>query len=204
MVVVVADGDRIKEEDGGKRGMEGKEQEAGKAERWKSRKTERVKGGQNRERNEGRRRAGWREKRNTRNGKKKTRCGKEERRRRRKRTEGEEEGEETRQRRNSCCYLSACRRPQAGPGYKHRGCPGSPSTEKLTVGQGPAGWLRRLQLPMLGDPVQPPMLWDPVPEAPPPCEGCFSPPYPPPRLEDRWGVRPLSRRRGASSSSLGF
>lgn len=44
--VVVVDGDRIKEEDGGKRGMEGKEQEAGKADRWKSRKTERVKGGQ--------------------------------------------------------------------------------------------------------------------------------------------------------------
>lgn len=75
--------------------------------------------------------------------------------------------------------LSFGRRPQPGPGYKHRSCPGSASTKKLTVGQGPAGRPRRLQFPMLGDPVQPPMLWDSVPEDPQPCEGCLSPPYPP-------------------------
>lgn len=40
---------------------------------------------------------------------------------------------------------------------------------------------------MLGDPVQPPMLPDPFPEAPQPWDRCFSPPCPPPASRTGWG-----------------
>ena len=98
---------------------------------------------------------------------------------------------ETRQQRNSCCSFG--QRPQAGPCYRYPSCPGSTSTEELTVGQGPAGRPRRLQLPMLGEPVQPFMVRAPVPDAPQPCYPSCSPSSPPPPcLEDRSGVWPAA------------
>lgn len=98
---------------------------------------------------------------------------------------------ETRQQGNSCCSFG--QRPQAGPRYRYPSCRGSTSTEELTVGQGPAGRPRRLQLPMLGEPVQPFMVRDPVPEAPQPCYPSCSPSSPPPPcLEDRSGVWPAA------------
>lgn len=43
---------------------------------------------------------------------------------------------------------------------------------------------------MLRDGVQPPMLWDPVPEAPQPCFRYFSSPYPPPTWRTGGGFSP--------------
>lgn len=82
-----------------------------------------------------------------------------------------------------------------GPGYSLCSCPAGAITEELTLGQDSVGWPWQLQLSVLRDGVQPPMLWDPVPEAPQPCFRYFSP-YPPCNLENRWGVQPLSRHHG--------
>lgn len=127
-----------------------------------------MKRGKGSKRQDERRRAGWRERR--------TRYGEEEKGRRgRRRTEGEEKmGRKL----GSGGTHAAIFRPttSSGAGLQTPGCRGSTSTEELTVGQGPAGRPRWLQLPMLGELVQPPMLRDPVPEAPQPGNRCFSPP----------------------------
>lgn len=86
--------------------------------------------------------------------------------------------------------LAFGRRPPAGPGYRRRSCPGSASTEELTVGQGPARQPRRFQVPMLGDPVQPPMLRDRSRRVLSLVIGASALPTPHSRLGDRWGFGP--------------
>lgn len=93
----------------------------------------------------------------------------------------EEEGEETRQWRNSCRCLSR-RVPPAGTGYRCRDSLGSVSNQNPTVEQGLARRSRKIQLPILGDFVQPPMLRDSVRRLSP--EIGASPDPAPSRLED--------------------
>lgn len=89
---VVVDGDRIKEEERVRRGMEGGGKRARGREkgRWKSRKTKRVQGGgQKGEKKTGeRRRVGWREKRSGGSERRRTKYGEEERERREQRRTG--------------------------------------------------------------------------------------------------------------------
>lgn len=96
----------------------------------------------------------------------------------------EEEGEETRQWRNSCRCLSR-RGPPAGTGYRCRVSLGSVSNQDWTIGQGSEGRSRQIQLPMLRDFVQPPILRDPVRRLLRPGIGA-SPDPAPSRLEDWW------------------
>ncbi|KAF6390251.1 hypothetical protein mRhiFer1_007831 [Rhinolophus ferrumequinum] len=86
--------------------------------------------------------------------------------------------------------LSFGRRPPAGPGYRLCNCLSSASTDELTVRQGPARRPRRFQLPMLGDPVQPPMLRDRSRRLLSPVIGASPLPTPPPAWSTDGGSAP--------------